>query len=457
MHRLIATLVALVVSALISHDVALAAEDLQALIDHAEPGAVLVLGPGTYDGNVQIDKPLELRGEGWPIVDAHGEGNVITITAPDVTITGLVIANTGISLDRENAGISVDAPRVTIVNNRFENVLFGAFLRRAVDSYVADNVIGAMDLDVARRGDGIRLWESSRTVVERNVVDGGRDTVLWFSDDLILRDNSVTNGRYGIHFMYSDRALVERNYLGGNSVGGFLMYSHDLVLKDNVITGSHGPSGYGIGLKDMDGVTVTGNHLTSNRVGIYFDNSPSTPGIEHEISGNLFAYNGVGALFLPSVKGNVFSGNGFVDNGEQVGVRGKGDFHDNNVWTVGGTGNHWSDYAGYDADGDGVGDVSYKLADLFSSLTDKNADLHFFDATPASEAIDLAGKMFPTFKPRPKLTDTAPLIELPKLSNPVSTSGPGSTATTAGAAALMLAIAVGLWVVGRAPLRRSVR
>jgi nitrous oxidase accessory protein len=457
MRRLVAiTLVALVSSALVSPGMARAGGDLQAIIDQAEPGAVVILGPGTYDGDVQIDKPLELRGEGWPIIDGHGVGNVITISAPDVTITGLVITNTGISLDRENAGVSVNAPRVTIVNNRFENVLFGMFLRRAVDSHVADNVIGALDLDVARRGDGIRLWESSRTVVERNVVDGGRDTVLWFSDDLILRENSVTNGRYGIHFMYSDRALVERNYLSGNSVGGFLMYSHDLVLKDNLVTNNQGPSGYGFGLKDIDGLEVSGNHLLSNRVGIYFDNSPATPDLEHQITGNLFAYNQVGALFLPSVNGNIFSGNAFVDNAEQVGVQGKGEF-EGNTWTVAGSGNHWSDFAGYDANGDGVGDVPYRLADLYSSLTDKNPQLHFFDETPASKAIDLAGKMFPVFRPRPKVEDSAPLIRMPEIPIPVSAPAVGSSAVTAGAAALMLAASISLWVLARTPLRREVR
>lgn len=433
------------------------ADDLQAMIDAAEPGSVLIVSPGTYRGHLVIDKPLELRGEGWPVIDGEGVGNVVEIYAPDVTITGLVIVNTGTSLDQENAGVSANAARVTVVGNRFESVLFGIFLRRADDSHVADNVIGAIDLELGRRGDGIRLWESPRSVVERNIVDGGRDTVLWFSDDLVLRDNRVTNGRYGIHFMYSDRALVERNFLSGNSVGGFLMYSKDLTLKDNLITGSHGPSGYGIGLKDMDGVTLTGNHIMSNRVGLYLDNSPSTPGIEHEISGNLFAYNGVGALFLPSVKGNNLSGNAFVDNGEQVGVQGKGDFHGNNTWTVEGRGNHWSDFAGYDANGDGVGDVYYESADLFSTITDKNPDLHFFDMTPASKAIDLAGRMFPTFQPRPKLTDSAPLIEIPDLPNPVIAPAAGSTLPTAGVALVMLSAAAGLWFVARAPIRRSLR
>ena len=339
---------------------AAAAGDLQAMIDAAEPGSVITVPTGTYDGNVVIDKPLTLIGEGWPVIDGHGSGNVIEVLAPDVTISGFVIVNTGSSLDQENAGISVEEPRVTIVDNRLEDVLFGIFLRRSEGSLIAANEIGATGFDLARRGDGIRLWESPGSVIEGNVVRGGRDTVLWFSDDLILRDNEFTNGRYGIHFMYSDRAVVERNNLSGNSVGGFLMYSHDLTLKDNLITNNHGPSGYGIGLKDMDGLMATGNHLIGNRVGFYFDNSPATPGVEHRLEHNLFAYNEIGVLFLPSVTGNLFTKNAFVDNGEQVGVQGGGDFGDQNSWADAGVGNHWSDFAGYDADNDGVGDISYR-------------------------------------------------------------------------------------------------
>lgn len=431
-------------------------EDLQALIDAAAPGSVLVLSAGSYEGNVIIDKPMELRGEGWPVVDGHGTGNVITVEAPDVTLTGLVIANTGTSLTNENAGVSANAPRVSVVNNRFENVLFGIFLRRADDSYVADNVIGAIDLDIARRGDGIRLWESSQSIVEGNVVDGGRDTVLWFSDDLILRGNSVTNGRYGIHFMYSDRALITGNYLSGNSVGGFLMYSKNLVLEDNLITNSNGPSGYGIGLKDMDGVTIIGNHLLANRVGIYLDNSPATPGVTSQIASNLFAYNHVGLLLQPSVSGNLLSGNSFIDNGEQVGVKGKGELL-GNEWTVGELGNHWSDYAGYDADGNGIGDVPYRLADLYASLTDNNPELRFFNETPASKAVDLAGRMFPVIRPRPKVEDTAPLISPPAIPVPFAIPAPSTTLATSGIALAMTLAAASLWLVGRTPLRRSRR
>jgi nitrous oxidase accessory protein len=426
---------------------------LQALIDQAEPGSTLILTPGLYAGNVVIDKPLELRGEGWPTIDGHGKGNVITINSSDVTLTGLNIVNTGDSLDQENAGVSANGARIRVVGNRLSNVLFGIYLRRGADSVVAGNEVGAMHLDIARRGDGIRLWESPGCVVEGNVVDGGRDTVLWFSDDLTIRDNTVTNGRYGLHFMYSDRAVVEGNYLSGNSVGGFLMYSHDLTLIDNLITDSRGPSGYGIGLKDIDGVEATGNRFLSNRIGVYLDNSPATPGVEHLFENNLFAYNDVGVAFLPSVKGNVFTSNAFVDNGQQVGIHGKGVF-EGNIWTVQGLGNHWSDFAGYDADRDGVGDVPYRLADLYSSLTDSNPDLHFFDQTPASRAINLASQMFPTFRPRPKVEDAAPLMEIPALSAPVRVPEAGSALATLAASLALLGTAVALVGVSHSSHRR---
>jgi nitrous oxidase accessory protein len=207
----------------------------------------------------------------------------------------------------------------------------------------------------------------------------------------------------------------------------------------------------------MDGITIVGNHILGNRVGLYFDNSPSAAGVTHDIVGNLFAYNDIGAQFLPSVKGNVFVGNSFIDNREQVGVKGSGDFEGNNTFTVDGLGNHWSDFAGYDADADGVGDISYELADLFSAFTDDNPDLHFFDGTPAARAVDLAGHMFPAFRPRPKVTDTAPLVEPPSIPSPIPAPPSGSSLSTGLAALAMVGLALAMWSVAKAPIRRGAR
>ena len=427
--------------------------DLQQLIDATPAGHTLTLEGGLYRGGVTVTKPMTIEGIGWPIVDGAGEGTVILIEASDVTITGLVLRNTGISLDRENSGIESNAPRTSIVGNRFEEVLFGVFLRQAPGSVVSDNVISGKDLSLGRRGDAIRLWESSRSEVSGNLIRDSRDIVLWFSDDLFVSDNIATGGRYGLHFMYSDNAVVERNQLTDNSVGAFLMYSRDLVLVDNIMARNNGPSGFGIGFKDMDGVTARGNRFIDNRVGVHLDNSPWSYDKWQTFDGNLFAYNDIGVGFLPAVKRNTFTGNSFVDNGEQVAVLGSGTFT-GNEWSLDGAGNYWSDFAGYDADGDGIGDRPYRLDDLYSTLTDDHPELSFFAQTPAARAVDVAARVFPVLKPRPKVQDDAPLVDAPSFPR-LGATGPASRNwSMAGVSAGFLALAGAMLLAGSRLKRR---
>ena len=178
--------------------------DLQAAIDTAQPGAVIQVPAGLYQGNFIIEKSITLVGVDWPILDGNNQGNVIEINnAPNVTIQGLVIRNSGPRLDQENAGIAVDqSPYLVVENNRLENTLFGVYIKDSHESRIAHNIIGAKDLDVPARGDGIRVWYSARTEVIGNQVDKGRDVVLWYNNGAVIRDNVITNGRYGLHFMY---------------------------------------------------------------------------------------------------------------------------------------------------------------------------------------------------------------------------------------------------------------
>ena len=385
--------------------------DLQAAIDTAPLGAVIQVPPGVYQGNILIEKSITLEGTDWPILDGGNQGNVIEINqAPNVTIRGLVIRNSGARLDQENAGIAVDqSPHLVVENNRLENTLFGIYIKDSADSRLAYNIIGAKDLDVPARGDGIRVWYSYNTEVIGNQVDKGRDVVLWYNNGAIIRDNVITNGRYGLHFMYCDDNLVENNHIAGNSVGAFLMYSRRLTLRHNIFANNRGPSGYGIGLKDMDGVEASDNLFSSNRVGMYFDNSPWSVDVSQHFQHNAFVHNDIGLLFTPAVKRNYFSQNSFIDNLEQVGLTGTGNFKENE-FTVAGQGNFWSDYVGYDATGDDLGDLPYVSQSLFENMMDKHPPLRLFQLSPAQQAIDLAARAFPIFQPQPKFSDTAPLM-----------------------------------------------
>lgn len=387
--------------------------DLTAALAAAQPGDIIVVPPGVYAGPIEVTVPgLTLEGQEGAIIDGGGLGDVLTVRAPDVTLRGLTIRNSGDSLDREHAGITGLAPRLTIENNRLENVLFGIYLKEAPDSVIRGNYVTGMDLDIGRRGDGIRVWQSSDTLLEDNYVYDVRDVVMWFSSDGTLRNNVVENGRYGLHFMFSDNQIVEENILRNNSVGAYLMYSSGLRMTNNLLLDNNGPSGYGLALKDVDNVQAENNRMVNNRVGVYVDNSPRERDTFVTFENNLLAYNEIGVEMLPLVTRNTFTNNIFQENREQVAIAGGGELRGNN-WSRGGWGNYWSDYAGFDADGNQVGDLVYRSTSLYENLMEQYPELRLFQLSPATDALDLAARAFPVFQPRAKMADEHPLMAPP--------------------------------------------
>ncbi|MCW5864636.1 MAG: nitrous oxide reductase family maturation protein NosD [Anaerolineae bacterium] len=386
------------------------AERLAEAVAAARPGDTIEVTGGEFHGNLVIDRPLTLIGLDWPVLDAGGQGTVLRLEAEDTTVRGFVVRNSGDSLDREDSGIIAAAPRALVEGNRLENVLFGIYIESAPGTTVRGNDIEGQDLDIARRGDLMRLWDSDDVLIENNVTRRGRDAVLWYSERMTLRGNDFSHGRYGLHFMYCDDAVIENNRLTYNSVGAYLMYGRRLTLRDNLIAFNRGPSGYGIGLKDMDDVAITGNRILDNRVGIFNDSSPRELNSTAVVKGNLFAYNDSALEMLPSVRHNLISDNSFVENEQQVVVAGGGQLRDNE-WTVGDRGNYWSDYAGYDSDGDGQGELPYRAERLLDSLIGRQPELRLFIYSPVITAIDFAARAFPLVRPQPVLVDEQPLTQ----------------------------------------------
>jgi nitrous oxidase accessory protein len=367
-------------------------------LDRASSGDTIVVQGGVHAGPLVVRKAVRLTGEGWPVLDGQGHGTVVRLEAPASELRGFVIRGSGDVLAREDAGVLAAAPDLRIEGNSFEDVLFGVYLRQAPRSLMRHNTLHGKDLPVARRGDLIRLWYSNDVTIDDNTTEGGRDVVLWYSNHLNIRGNRVRGGRYGLHFMYCHDATVVGNRLCENSVGAFLMYSRRLQLRGNWIADNRGPSGYGIGLKDMDDGHVLGNVLGGNKVGLFLEHANAA------FENNLLADNDKGIVIFPSARGNRFEANTFVENGEQVAMEGYADTMTTNVWR----GNFWSDYRGYDAGGDGTGDITYRPARLFERLSDRNPALRLFAESPSAQAIDFAARAFPIFAPKPKFTDDSP-------------------------------------------------
>lgn len=396
--------------------------DLQARIDAAAPGATIDVAAGTY-GPIRVDKPLTLIGENMPVIDGGGKGDVIILAdASPITIRGFIIRGSGDDLDKESTGIRVLKSQTTIENCRFDDVLFAIDLKEARDCVIRNNHLGSKPLDIARRGDVIRLFRSDNCLIENNVIEDGRDALLWYSDHVTVRNNVSRRNRYGFHAMYSNDVMFDGNLLIDNSVGIYLMYGKGFTLQNNRILRNRGVSGYGIGFKEVDQYEIRDNILSGNRVGMYIDGSPlrRKPGsatFEH----NHVVCNDVGMMLLPAVKGNRITENNFVDNLEQVGVLGRGTV-EQNEFAHEGRGNFWNDYGGYDANHDGVGDQPYAPSTLFESLIDREPKLRLMLFSPAHDAIDFIGRALPSTRSAPKFRDFAPLAAAVKVSDPSSQS-----------------------------------
>jgi nitrous oxidase accessory protein len=227
--------------------------------------------------------------------------------------------------------------------------------------------------------------------------------VIWYSSNNKLVRNTVVRSRYGTHFMYSHGNDVEGNRYLDNVVGIFIMYSRNLTLRDNLLARSSGPGGMGLGIKESGNLTVSDNAFIANTKGVYMDTAPLEPDDFNTFENNAFFHSEVAVLMHSSAKRNAFLGNQFVSNHSQLQVEGGG-----NALGVDWKGNSFDDYAGYDMDRDGFGDIPYELRRLSSQLESTYPQLQFFRGAITLELLDAISSLFPMVEPQTTLIDSRP-------------------------------------------------
>jgi len=377
---------------------------LQNAIDAAPPGSALCLDPGTHAGPVRISRPLTLWGSRDAVIRSNGEGTTVRLEGEGGALLGVTVDGSGGRYDLLDAAIHVAGRAGRVEGVLVRNAVFGILIERATGATVRGNqILGDASQPLGLRGDGIRLWETYDSTVEDNWLEDSRDIVLWYASRNRVAGNRIERGRYGAHLMYSHGNQLVGNRFVGNVTGLFVMYSRDVEIRGNVFAESAGAAGMGLGLKESGNLRVVRNLFAHNTIGVYVDTSPLWPDDRNRFEGNLFRLNGVAVSFLGRASGNEFRGNGFRDNPVQVQVDGRGDARQA-VWQD----NEFDDYAGYDLDGDGTGDVPYELRSLASDLVAAAPALAFFRGTPAFALAEAIGRIVPLFEPRLVLSDPEP-------------------------------------------------
>ena len=404
---------ALPVGAVVARD----GDDLRRLLLDAAGPAVIGLADRTYHGDYQVRRKVAIVGSGGSVLFGSGMGTVVQIKADGVELANVTVRNAGRRQTQEDAAISAIGTGIAVRHVDADRTLGGIALKQCQHCVIeACRITGVANASAdgatagvghgGLAGDAIKLWESHDTRVERCVVHGSRDVVVWYSRRVLLDGNVVHGSRYGTHFMYAHDAVVRRSRVVGNVVGIFIMYSQRVLVEDNELAGARGAAGVGLGCKDSDALTVRGNWLVGNTTGLYLDRSPVAHDRTVHVTGNVVAQNAV-ALRLHSAQAGVqIAGNDIHGNGTVVEVDGGGDALGLDV-----RGNHWSDYAGYDLDGDGTGDVPFEIKKLSGDMTENHPDMKLLHGTLALGLVDAVARTLPVFATRLVLKDGAPAMD----------------------------------------------
>ena len=311
---------------------------IQAAINAACPGDTIEVQSGTYNEHVLVNKTLILQGvdsgSGLPVVDGGGSGGAITLSADGCTLQGFAAMNSGSA----NSGITVSSSSNTVSGNTVNGSnQRGISLNSSNFNTISGNAVtGAIQ-------HGIYLTSSSNNTISSNTANGNSGSGIYLttaSNSNIVSANTASNNQYGIRLYASNGNTITGN-TANNNVDGFRIStatentikgntansnsdrgiylassSNNNIIWDNTVTDN---ANYGIRISFSSGNTVYLNTLSN------FNNALSD-GTNH--------WNATMSLSWTYAGSNL---TGFL-------------------------GNIWSDYAGFDCDGDGMGDTPYLIA-----------------------------------------------------------------------------------------------
>jgi nitrous oxidase accessory protein len=369
----------------------------------APEGSRVVVEPGVYrEPTLVVDRPLEIVGEGWPVLDGEGEQELINVNAHGVTIRGLVLRNVGVSYTQDRAALRVEGVGGCLIQgNRVENAFFGIYLARAHDCRILHNEIrGEAERETAS-GNGIHLWYSRDIVVQGNRISGHRDGIYFeFVEDSRIRDNlSRDNLRYGLHFMFSDRCRYDGNTFVENQAGVAVMYTKRVVMENNLFQDNWGSASFGLLLKDITDSEVRRNRFVRNTTALVADGA-----VRVQMEENEFRANGWAVRILANSLENEFTGNDFIGNTFDVATNSRRAYSTFR-------GNFWDRYKGYDLDRDGVGDVPFYPVRFFSLLVERDRPAILLLRSFFVDLLDTAERVLPALTPE-SMVDEAPRMRM---------------------------------------------
>ncbi len=368
----------------------------------AQNGDILLIKSGVYkEGNIIVEKEVELTGENYPVIDGESKGEIITVHSRNVKIRGLQIQNVGSSFSKDLAAIKLERVKDCVIeDNKVRAGYFGIYLGFSQQCVIRNNYIEGNAVSEFSSGNAIHLWNCRGITIDNNRAIRHRDGIyLEFSDDCVIENNlSEKNIRYGLHFMFSDNDIYRKNIFHENQAGVAVMYSHDITMTENEFSKNWGATSYGLLLKEIKDSKIFKNKLSENTTGIYAEGC-----VRIHIENNDFEGNGWALKIAGNCDQNTFTGNNFLSNSFELGTNARTNMNRYEK-------NFWSKYSGYDLDKNGIGDVPHNPVDLFTYLVEQQPVSIILMRSLFIDLLNLSEKMNPMLTPT-AFNDSEPMMQ----------------------------------------------
>ena len=341
-------------------------------LTRAQDGDTIVLATAVYEGNFTVSRAIHLKGEAGATLDALRQGSALTIAAPKVIVEGLNIRHWGRDLYYHNAGILLQpgADEVFIKGNRLVGDGFGIYGEQLNAPRIMENSIsGNGAIYVLDRGDGVFLKHVSAPQMQENHFIFVRDGVYLESvTDSQIHHNQFAKLQYGIHYMYTRGDEASNNQAISVDGGYALMNSQHIFLHHNKVSQARD---FGILLNITNDAHIQANvatevvnpqgtvELGNEGKGIFIYAAQN-----NRIEANEFSHSDTGISMAMGGEANRLWHNRIVANRTQVKYVGEAQLE----WSYQGQGNYWSEYQGWDTNGDGVGDIAHRPNDSLDKL-----------------------------------------------------------------------------------------
>lgn len=374
-------------------------DDLIQLLNNSENGDNIILDPGVYVGNFFIKKSINIFSYGNVILTSVGVGNILTVDASNVKISGIIFYNSGKDMATSEACVFVNGNNVCLVDNFFSECGFGVWSNDASCNYIFNNVfIGSANLILSDRGNTIHLYKNNNCIVSDNFIVNGRDGIyITNSNEVSINRNIFTNVRFGIHYMFSNKCGIISNFIINSMIGVAVMYSKYVDLLNNCVCYN---VAHGLFFRDILYSRILRNKSLYNRDGVLFGDSYFNDFVNNDV-----IKNRVGIKVYSGSDDNLFYDNNFISNILQV------QFLDSRkiVWNSCRIGNFWSHYIGWDLNFDGIGDKVFYVTNISDWLISSYPVLKLMFSSPALILLQKIENQFPSFR-KFSIVDNYPLV-----------------------------------------------